>query len=83
MANPKFRSGDRVRIKEQGGVDHIPSKELMGKCGIIAWYIGSSSTGPTTGEEHNFPNLPQFAYWVNVEGKQAIRINEGWLEPCE
>lgn len=82
MANPKFRSGDRVRIKEQGGVDPIPSKELMGKCGIIARYIGSSSTGPTTGEEQNFPNLPKFAYMVDVEGTQN-RIIEEWLEPCE
>lgn len=79
MANAKFKIDENVRIKTQGGVGPIPVKDIRGKCGIIVGCAGTTST-PLVEE---CPEYTHFAYWVKVEGKQAHRIIEEWLEPCK
>lgn len=82
MANAKFKIDESVRIKTQGGVGPIPVKDVRGKWGIIVGCVGSDSR-PVREYDRLFTEYTHFAYWVNVEGKQAIRISEGWLEPCK
>lgn len=82
MANPKFKLGECVRIKEQCEISPVPPKSVRGKCGIVAVCAGSDSR-PVREYDRLFTEYTHFAYWVNVEGKQAHRIIEEWLEPCK